>query len=182
MSSTVNNEPTRQEFVDLIARYQNQIFGFICAMVRNRDDAQDVYQQTLLVLWKKFESFEAGTNFTAWAFRIAEREIWAFRRRRPPEGSLGQEALSLVAEALREAAEGDLFQRRQDALPNCLAKLPADDRSLIEQVYNRRRRVNDIAQDLGRLPQSITNSLRRIRRALFDCIERAAPREGEVSQ
>lgn len=172
-------DQTHALFLELISQHQNQLFGFLLAAVRNRADAMDLYQQTLLVLWKKFDSFEQGTNFSAWAFRIAEIEVRRYRHD-PEKTRIGfnEHAVALVADAMHDDAESGLFQARQEALPKCLAKLSAPDRELIEQVYSNQKRVIDIAAETGRIPQSVTNSLRRIRRALFRCIERTVPGEG----
>src|SRR5690242_7471379 len=63
------------EFARLIRESHRELFGFIFAMLQNRADAEDVYQQTALVLWKKFAEFTPGTNFTGWAIRVAQFEI-----------------------------------------------------------------------------------------------------------
>ena len=59
------------EFARLIRESHRELFGFIFAMLQNRADAEDVYQQTALMLWKKFAEFMPGTNFTGWAIRVA---------------------------------------------------------------------------------------------------------------
>lgn len=164
----------KAEFVELIAQYQGQIYGFICAMVRNRADAQDIQQQTLLVLWRKFHQFQQGTNFLAWAFQVAQIEVRRFRSTRQAVGvHLSEQVLSLVAESMVKDDREDLFEARKSALAECLNKLSAPDHELINQVYGGRKRVNDVAAESGRVPQSVTNSLRRIRRRLFECIERS---------
>jgi RNA polymerase sigma-70 factor (ECF subfamily) len=162
------------EFVELIAQHQGQIYGFICALVRNRDDAQDILQQTLLVLWQKFSQFQPGTNFLSWAFQVSQIEARRFRSVRRSTGvQLSEELLSLVAQSMVNEAQEDLFQARKGALAECLRKLSEHDHQLVNEVYGSRKRVNDIAVEAGRIPQSVTNSLRRIRRRLFDCIERS---------
>ena len=54
------------------------------------------------------------------------------------------------------------------------------DKDLLEACYSRSAGVREVAQASGRSSQSIHNSLRRIRRALFDCVRRSIA-QGEVA-
>lgn len=171
------SQPDRQaEFAELIANHQSQIYGFVRAMVRLTDDAQDLHQQTLAVLWHKFDQFEAGTNFLAWALRVAELEVRIFRRQRHLVTGLSEDVMSQLAVTFYEASESGALDERKAALTGCLEKLSSEDRSLVNQVYLEQQRINQVAQRLNRLPQSVSNSLRRIRRSLFECIESSVAR------
>ena len=82
---TTESHDSGAEFADLLREAHRELFGFIFALLQNRADAEDVYQQTAMVLWRKFASFERGTNFVAWAIRVAQFEIKDYvkaRRRR----------------------------------------------------------------------------------------------------
>jgi RNA polymerase sigma-70 factor (ECF subfamily) len=45
----------KTEFAELLRRHQTQLFGFIYSLLRDLDDADDLFQQTSLVLWDKFD-------------------------------------------------------------------------------------------------------------------------------
>jgi DNA-directed RNA polymerase specialized sigma24 family protein len=49
-------------FSELIARYQSELYGYIFAVVRNWEDADDLFQSICVVLWRKFESFRPGSE------------------------------------------------------------------------------------------------------------------------
>lgn len=167
-----------QEFAELIANHQSQIYGFVRAMVRRQEDAQDLHQQTLTVLWQKFDQFELGTNFLAWALRVAELEVRNFRRQRSPLTGLHDEVFSQLANVMHAEADNGALGDRKSALNQCLAKLEDEDRVLLTHIYVEQQQIKRVAKQLGRLPQSISNSLRRIRLALYKCIERSVNAEG----
>ena len=50
----------RAEFAELLRQHQSQLFGYIHSLLRNLSDADDLFQQTTLILWKKFGEFERG--------------------------------------------------------------------------------------------------------------------------
>jgi len=52
------------EFVAQITRYQRQLHSFILSMVWNPAEADDVLQETNLVLWEKAAEFDAGRRET----------------------------------------------------------------------------------------------------------------------
>lgn len=57
-------------FRALVERYQRRIFGVCFGMVRNRDDALDLTQETFIKIYRNLHRFEGG-NFFTWAYRIA---------------------------------------------------------------------------------------------------------------
>ena len=68
------------QFMDLLMAHQGQVFGYIYAAVRNLDDAEELYQQTSLVLWRKFSGYQPGSDFARWACKAAKYEILHFQR------------------------------------------------------------------------------------------------------
>ena len=69
-----------------------QLFGTALRMTRNRADAEDLVQETMLKAFRSYESFEAGTNLRAWLFRILTNTYinrYNVRKSRPQESDLG---------------------------------------------------------------------------------------------
>src|SRR5580658_9293568 len=67
---------SRKRLMVLITRHQRQIFSYIYALVPDRHDAEDLLQETSLVICEKFDAFQEGTDFVAWACQIA---YWRIR-------------------------------------------------------------------------------------------------------
>src|SRR5688500_6967019 len=70
------------EFVRLFSHHQRKLYLFIGSLLPDGRDVEDVFQETSLVLWKEFEKFESGTNFSAWAAQVALNQTLAHRKRR----------------------------------------------------------------------------------------------------
>jgi RNA polymerase sigma-70 factor (ECF subfamily) len=164
-------------FLDCLRLAQGQVFGYIFAIVQNLDDTQDIFQQTNLVLWQKFDTFD-GTNFGGWACRTAQLvALRHLREKRRGAAAFSDETLEKLTQTALEAE--DLDSPRRDALEQCLKKLSQTDRKLIDLCYSSGQSVKSVAQQGGRSAQSVSNSLRRIRRALSECIHRTLMREGQ---
>lgn len=171
-------DPKRyDEFVDLLHRATGQILAYINALLLNWDDAEDVFQDSCVVLWRKFDEFRPGTNFVAWALRIAQNKAMDFQKGRARRRTFFTPELqtSLMAEISRPDAPPT--DAGLDALSNCMEKLGAGDRQLVRLCYGEGVRVREVAAQMGRSPQSVHNSLRRIRMTLLECIEQVLDRE-----
>ena len=158
------------ELAEYLRQHQSRLYGYIHSLVRDFDDTDDLFQQTALVLWQKFAEFHRGGNFFAWACGVARLEVANFLRRRGRQRLYFGDELSLqLVQAHEELSEEELEGRRE-ALAGCVEKLRQRDRELLTECYGEEIDVPGVAGRHGRSPQSVYNSLRRIRRALFACI------------
>ena len=74
------------EFQTLLVEVLPTAYGYALRLTRNRADAEDLVQDAALRAFRAMGTFEAGTNFKAWMFRILTRCFWAnhrTRQRRP---------------------------------------------------------------------------------------------------
>jgi RNA polymerase sigma-70 factor (ECF subfamily) len=160
-----------EEFARLFAENRDRIFRYIRSLVPHRTDAEDVFQDSAVVLWREFEKFRPGAPFLPWALAIAFNQVRTHRHRR-------RQARLFFGEGLLEklAAEseklGDELERRSQALLRCCERLPPADRDLVAIYYTRDSTVGAIAEELGRPANTIYKALQRIRHALRSCIER----------
>lgn len=161
------------EFVIQITKCQRQLHAFILSMVWNATEADDVLQETNLVLWEKVAEFDASRPFLPWAMRFAQFQAlaWLKRHRRQTERFVFDDDLAkLLADeaAMHEPA----FDVRQHALASCLQKLPSEQRRLIARRYEPGGSVNAMAEKAKTTAKAVSDRLRRIRHALLGCIEK----------
>ena len=161
-----------EEFVQLFSRNQRRLYLHILGQVGNPDDAEEVLQETNVIIWSKFDRFELGTNFIAWSFQIANYEVLKLRDRKRASRRMvfSDDLIGTIAQE-SEDSQDDLDLRRA-ALRECLGKLRADDRELIQQRYAPGSSGRDVAESLGRPMNSVYQSIGRIRKSLFECINR----------
>jgi len=120
---------------------------------------------------RRFSTFEPGTNFFAWACRIAYHKVLDFRKRESRHPILFQsEFIELIANEHIAQSEG--LQNRLKALEGCIAKLSSKDRELLERSYRSGSTTKALAQSLLCPVDTLYKSLRRIRTALHACVQR----------
>lgn len=177
MAGDVVEADQRDEFLRLFSRHSARLYRFILTLVMRHADAEEVFQDTCLVLWKKFDSYDPNGSFYGWACRIAYLEILQLRRKSQRLQTISENALALLADKAMESS--DNLNARQSALEECLQRLKEDDRSLIEQRYHERRTPKEIAQIRSKSVYSIYRALARIHSALMNCVQTRMAREGK---
>ena len=166
----IMGEPGRtDEFVRLFTKDGRWIFSYILMLVPHKADAEEVFQETSITLWQKFDEFLSGSNFRAWATQVAHYKVLHYRARKQGSPLLLDDA---VLEAVHQTAVtlNDRLDDLHQALEKCRGKLSDDDRELLDRRYESGATAQSIADVLGRSPRAIYRALDRIHQALYDCI------------
>jgi RNA polymerase sigma-70 factor (ECF subfamily) len=170
-----------QQFAELFVTYQARVYGYITTLLPNRHDADDVFQQTSLILWKKWEQFDPSRSFVPWACGIAHNEVRNFLRCRGADHVVFNEKLIADLADVRLQSQAILEPRRL-ALVGCMKKLDFMCRQLLERCYAGRESIQTIAQQFHTTPNALYLRLRRIRRDLHQCIHRAICEEAAAEE
>ena len=166
------DSPHLDACMEQLALVQQRLAGFVRALLPNPADADEVLQETNIVIWQKIDQFDPnrpGSDFLSWAFRIAALQAKNFRRRQARRPGFSEDMLEELT--LAAIADQPMQEARRDALRVCMHGLPEDERQLVEQCYAPGARIYEIADALKRTLTSVYRSLRRIRRALSVCIQ-----------
>jgi RNA polymerase sigma-70 factor (ECF subfamily) len=165
-----NTEIRDAEFAACLRDIQGRLYGYIHSLVRDLNDADDLFQQTAMILWKKFDAFDQQGSFFAWACGIARFEVTNFLRSRGRQRLYFTDDLNLLLIEAHEDLTSEEEEARRNALSQCVAKLRERDRELLMECYQDQAGVVHAAGRRGRSPQSVYNSLRRIRRSLYESV------------
>jgi RNA polymerase sigma-70 factor, ECF subfamily len=160
-----------REFVALFAAHDRGIYKHILTLLVDPGATQEVFQDTSVVLWQKFDEFLPGSSFLAWACRVAYFEVLKFRQNCRRDRLRFDDGLLRTLTEERSAGEG-VLQARRAVLPGCMEKLPPSDRELIEQRYAGEETILEIARRTSRPANTLYKALERIRRTLMKCIEK----------
>jgi RNA polymerase sigma-70 factor, ECF subfamily len=145
--------------------------SFLRKLLPSWEDVDEVMQNTSLVLWKKFEQFEEGTEFNRWACVIARFEVLSYKRAKARDRHyFGDELINLLADENLE--KEDYFQNEKKALQSCLNKLNQKQRQLTLSAYSGESSIKEVAEKYGRTATALYKALNRIRTNLFQCIKK----------
>lgn len=167
----VPGEDRHEIFIRLLNEAHDRLIAYLASLLGNRHDAEDVFQEASLTMWRKFDTFEPGTNFLAWSTKVAFYESRGFRRLKAKTHHQFSDSLLEIL-ATERLPDLEQTSARLDALDHCLAKLDKQGCALLKAVYSEETSVISLATQLGRAPQTLYNKLNQLRRLLAECIER----------
>lgn len=160
-----------EEFVFLLARHERLLGAYVMTMVPHPQDADDILQEAKVVMWRNFAKFELGTNFGAWARKVAFHQVLAYRKRKHRDRlDFSEEFLRTVADEAEASAER--LEQRERLLHDCVAKLPADHRDALHLRYHEGLSLEDLAARLDRTVGALYRLLSRVRHVLHECVSK----------
>lgn len=162
-----NNE----RFLKLLLANQRRIYALIAMLLPRAVDVDDVMQETLLTMFRKFYDFEQDTDFAAWAFRIARYKVMEHRRKDANRQiQFSTEALDMILSRAEAVIKGT--DDRIEALQNCVTRLRKRDRDLIKMRYEQDAKTSGLARHLGEPTDRIYKTMARIHNWLQECVRR----------
>jgi RNA polymerase sigma-70 factor (ECF subfamily) len=162
-----------------ITSCQSALYAYVCALLGGSGGAADVLQEANLVLWEKASEYDSSRPFLPWAYQIAHFQVLAYRKKCAREKLLfDDEMLNAVSDSIRR--RDVRMDQELQALDHCLAKLPENNRRVVDARYVNAEPVESIAKRLRRAPNAVAAELYRARKLLADCIRRAMAR-GETA-
>ena len=157
----MDTKELEKEFLDMIEAQKRTIYK-VCYMYANdQDDLNDLFQETVLNLWKSFPSYRGDSKLTTWVYRIAMNTCITFLRH---ENHRPQTVPMTANVASQMAADEDTAARLQELyrLINRLGKL---ERALI-LLWLEERSYQEMADILGLSKTNVAVKLNRIREKL----------------
>jgi RNA polymerase sigma-70 factor (ECF subfamily) len=167
----MNIDDQTERFASRAMSVQRQLFAYILTLAPNLIEAEDLLQETNLVLWRKRQEYDASRPMLPWARQIAYYQVLAYRKRLKRDRLYFDDALfEQLATVSEPDAEAAIEQ--QAALSDCVTKLPAADQQLLRDRYTESLTAAQIGHRLGRSADAIHQAMRRIRLTLLRCVER----------
>ncbi len=122
-------------FEELVATYQNRLFGAMFVMLGDRQDAEDVTQEAFTRAFLKLEAFQAKSSFFTWLHRIAFNLAIDLRRREKRARNIGQVSMDVASDTLESLEPSPLthieLSETQKKVYDALAKIDPERRSVI---------------------------------------------------
>jgi RNA polymerase sigma-70 factor (ECF subfamily) len=157
------------EFIQELTQVQQRLFGYIYRRVANREQAQEVLQQTNLVLCRKADDFELGTNFNAWAVTVAHYQILSHRKNVARDRLVFSDEVFAVVDNRDE--ESLVHEERLKILRFCYGKLSQVNQELMELRYRDGLSLQQMADEVDKQVEAVRVKMHRIRLSLKKCAQ-----------
>jgi RNA polymerase sigma-70 factor (ECF subfamily) len=173
--------PQSDSFEELAMPLFDQLYNFANWLTQNREEAEDLVQETYTKALKGFSSFQAGTNFRAWMYRILRNTFLTSRTglKATMTVPLDSEEDGPVLAVECATPETLLFERvNRDLLQSAIDELPVHFREILLLCDGEEMSYREIGEALSIPIGTVMSRLSRARKTLRD---RLRPKQGAVA-
>lgn len=167
------SRPAESVFEILASEHAGMLEAYLRSLVGPNADLDDLFQETMIVAWRRLDEFDQSRSFGAWLRGIArvlvmERARKGAARARTTDPRVLEE-IDRRFETLGRAP-GDTFRERAERLVDCVARLPEGMREAIELVYMRGLTIVAAAGAIGQGEEAVKKRVQRGRALLAECM------------
>lgn len=165
----------RVVFEILVRDNADMLTAYLRSVVRDPATVDDLFQETMLIAWRKLDEFDRSRPFGAWLRGIAGRLVLAERRKRAAGLIFCDETtLQYLDQGLERVSQqkGDTLDEKLACLRGCLDLLPEPYREAVHLRYREGLSPNGVMDRLRISWDAQKKRLQRARALLLDCLRR----------
>lgn len=173
MRSRQSDPSAHQVFEILVYEHADMLTAFLRSIVAKPEIVDDLFQETMIVAWRRLNDYDRSQPMGPWLRGIAKRLVLQHQRQAAHDLLNCDPA---VLEALEnrmfifEQIPADSFRDKLRGLRKCLDKLPELARDVITLGYGRGMLLRDIASALNASEEAIKKRMQRARVLLMKCL------------
>lgn len=153
----------------LVDRYKDMVYSMALKIVRSREEAEEVAQDTFLKAYHALPRFKHEARFSTWLFRIAYNTAISRTRKKQITTQAIDDRLveNYSTNEIRENVNQLDEDQQIELMKNTLKSLAEDEQMLISLFYNNKQSVEEISQITGLSESNVKVKLHRIRKKLY---------------
>ena len=161
-------------FAGLVDKHKEMVFTIAVKILRNKEDAEEVAQDTFMKAFNALGSFKREAKFSTWLYRIAyNAAISKGRKKRHEFLAIDEEMIDNYTTDVVSRSVNELDKDEQiEAINILMEKLPAEENLLLTLFYKKGKSVEDISGVTGYSQSNVKVKLYRIRKRMYAGLER----------
>ncbi|WP_452225844.1 RNA polymerase sigma factor [Lacinutrix cladophorae] len=166
-------EGETKAFAVLVDRYKDLVFTLAMQMVKNREEAEEVSQDTFIKVFKKLQHFKGDSKFSTWIYRITYNTcLDRIKSNKWKQNTVAiNEFTEQEVKTLDNALSNLEATERKQAIHDCLQMLPANDCALLTLYYFEELSLEEIAKVIGVKANNVKVKLFRSRKKLTTILQ-----------
>ena len=154
----------------LFARHHVRVYRFVLRMVRNEATAEDLISEVFLDVWRQAGRFEGRSAASTWMLSIARFKALSALRKRTEE-ELDDETASTLEDHADDAEVALAKKDKAAVLRQCLSRLSAEHREVVDLVYYHEKSVEEVAGIVGIPEATVKTRMFYARRKLSELLK-----------
>ena len=163
----------RAIFEILVREHAASLMLYLRSALHDPGTIDDIFQETMLVAWRRLDDFDRSRPFGPWLRGIAHKLVLAHARKARRRGIVCNETVLQRIEAQIAHIHdqpGDTLDEKTAELADCLRRLPEDHRRAVELRYGEAQSPDQVAAALDITREALKKRLQRARSRLLDCL------------
>ncbi|PRZ28121.1 RNA polymerase sigma factor [Flavobacterium granuli] len=160
-------------FAVLVDRYKDLVFTLALRMLKNREEAEEVAQDTFIKVFKSLNKFKGDSKFSTWIYRIIYNsclDVLKKYKQEYPAVGLNEFTERQIA-TLDNAFDALVEKEQRQAIDDCLDRLPKEDSFLLILYYFEEQSLEDISKIVGLTANNVKVKLFRGRKKLASLLK-----------
>lgn len=169
-----NMNQGKEIFEVLMHQNADMLLAFIRTSVRDNHAIEDIFQEAMIVAWRRLPEFDRTRSFGKWLRGIARILISAhFRKQGKTALPMDENALDWIDNKFSQiqVQNGDTLSEKLSSLRECIESLSTENKQTIEARYLEQFSLDEIVDKLGLALQTVKKRLYRAKTQLADCLE-----------
>ena len=162
-----------QVFSVLVDRYKDLVFTLALRMVKDREEAEEVSQDTFIKVYKKLNKFKGESKFSTWIYKVTYNtcldRIKTYKRKYNTVEI--NEYTAHQVKTSTTAYDTLVEQEQAEQLRNCINLLPSEDSFLLSLFYFEEQSLEEIAKVIGITANNVKVKLYRSRKKLANILK-----------
>ena len=160
-------------FSVLVDNYKELVFTLAMRMVKNREEAEEVSQDTFIKVYKSLNKFKGNSKFSTWIFRVAYNTCLDRLKKIKREYNVVaiDEFTEHQVKTLDNALDQMEAQEHKQKIQECLQLLPSDDSFLLTLYYFEDQSLEEISKVVGITANNVKVKLFRSRKKLTSILK-----------
>jgi len=161
-------------FTVLVDRYKDLVFTLALRMVKNREEAEEVSQDTFIKVYNSLNRFKGDSKFSTWIYRVAYNTcLDRLKKNKRQEYTVAiDEYTEHQVKTLENALDALEEQEKQLAIKKCLEMLPSEDSFILTLYYFEELSLDEISKITGLKPNNVKVKLFRSRKKLATILKK----------
>lgn len=163
----------------LVDRYKDMIYTLAYRMVKNKEEAEEIAQDTFIKAYKSLDKFKGDSKFSTWIYKVAYRtslDRIKKLKRKYDEVAIDDVNYNQIKE-IDNALDKITTEERNLAIKNCIDKLPANDSFILTLYYYEEMSLEEIAKATGMKSNNVKVKLHRSRKKLASILRQELDNE-----
>ena len=155
-------------FTVLVDRYKNLVFTLALKMLNNREEAEEVAQDTFIKVYNSLNNFKGDSKFSTWIYKITYNSCLDRLKKNKKEKTVSylEDFDEHQAKAIEAVLDSIDENERNKAIQDCLEELPPEDAFLLTLYYFEEQNLDEIAKIMDTNSNNVKVKLFRSRKKL----------------